>query len=316
MIQLFKYFRILFLSAQISRDVLKNFTENHIQRLTGNNPGGIFTTILANVTNAYNAYYGDYSSEVTNIAAREGLTDGVKSSRAALEKFISDTEKLVRYTYRDNETVYQQFFPQGMTEYYNATISNFETICDRLKAAFTAHSGDFTPLLISDYNTLLTTFKNNRSAQLLAKGSVSTERSELAASRLTLATQLTKNLLTISLQYLGDTTKADVYFDQAILDEAFRRAERRVTSEIDPGELQNAFDNVSTGEQNISLKNEGETDLVAGFVSTADEVPTLVTVPMGNEVTKNAAEWGWTSEKKFFNISNGTGLSGKYTASR
>ena len=68
MIELAKYFRILFLSGKISRERFKAFCEDHIARLNGNNPGGIFTAELTAVTALYNAYYGekDFSS-ISNI---------------------------------------------------------------------------------------------------------------------------------------------------------------------------------------------------------------------------------------------------------
>src|SRR3989442_8566816 len=113
MIELIKYFRILFLSPKISQERLKLFCEKHIQQLTSNNPGGIFTPILTAVTNAYNAYYGDLASKSINRAVQEGLTVAMEASRAALVQNIRDNEKLIKYTYRNNMAVYEEFYPQG-----------------------------------------------------------------------------------------------------------------------------------------------------------------------------------------------------------
>src|SRR5688572_30545607 len=122
MIELIKYFRILFMSAKISRERLKDFTEDHIIRLTNNNPGGIFTVILTAVTNAYNSYYGDMSSEEVNLAVQEGKTVAMNNSRALLEKQLSDHEKLVAYTYRNAPETYEEFYPLGLKEYYDADL--------------------------------------------------------------------------------------------------------------------------------------------------------------------------------------------------
>src|SRR4051812_39971424 len=111
MIELLKYFRILFMSTRISRERLKAFCEDHIMRLTANNPGGIFTTVLTNVTNAYNAYYGDLSSELVNVAVKEGKTVAMNDSRSALEVVIRENENLVKYTYRTNPSSYEEFYP-------------------------------------------------------------------------------------------------------------------------------------------------------------------------------------------------------------
>src|SRR6185295_16354611 len=144
MIELLKYFRILFLSVRISQERLKSFTEDHIQRLTANNPGGIFTTILTNVTNAYNAYYGDVASKSLNESVKEGKTIAMNESRSNLEKYISEGEKLIAYTYRTNKPFYEEFYPQGITEYYNADLANFETFVLRFKNVLASHAADFT----------------------------------------------------------------------------------------------------------------------------------------------------------------------------
>ncbi len=68
MIELIKYFSILFMSPKISRERLKDFTESHIARLTANNPAGVFTTILTNITTAYNSYFGDLSSDYARLS--------------------------------------------------------------------------------------------------------------------------------------------------------------------------------------------------------------------------------------------------------
>ena len=107
MIELIKYFRILFLSPKLSIEVIQDFTEDHIQRLLANNPGGIFSTILANVTAAYNNFFGDASSKNLNEAVQKSLTTTMMQNRTDLEKYISDGEKLIKYTYRTNTAKYK-----------------------------------------------------------------------------------------------------------------------------------------------------------------------------------------------------------------
>src|SRR5437763_12329077 len=109
MIQLLKYFRILFLSVRINRDTLRQFTEAHIQALTNNNPGGIFTAILTAVTNAYTAYFGDLASRSVTEGVKQGKTQARNESREKLQKNISDNEALIKYTYRNTPSVYQEF---------------------------------------------------------------------------------------------------------------------------------------------------------------------------------------------------------------
>lgn len=316
MIELAKYFRILFLSARISRSRLKDFTEDHIQRLTANNPAGIFTTILTNVSTAYNTYYGDMASESVNQAVQEGKTVAMNESRTVVETFISEGQGLIDYTYRNNRSVYEEFFPRGMEEYYQASISEFETITDRFKSALAAHSGDFTGTFVADFTSLQATFVANRAAQLTAKGNVAAERSDMATTRPALAFQLTTNLLTIALQYLGDESKADVYFNQAILDAAFREGARKVEADINPATTENIFDDITQPDVRLVIENIGiaptDADLDFGFGPAANTVVTNKRVIIGNEVSFTVAELGWTTDNRFFNVTNASGSAGSY----
>lgn len=316
MIELMKYFRILFLSIRISRERLKNFTEDHIQRLTANNPGGIFTPILTTVTNEYNAYYGDLASESVNIAVQEGKTVAMNESRDNLEKNISDNEKLVAYTYRNNHDFYEEFYPHGITEYYKVDLATFETITDRYKTVLASHSADFPLSFVSDFNSLQGIFVANRAAQLTAKGNVASERSDLSTTKPILCRQLTVNLLTIALQYVGDESKADVYFDQSILNAAFNESLRRVANDINPLEIHNLFDNTTQADVRFVLKNTGETNLVFGFVIDGTTAPANMTLTPGQEVSLTAAELGWTSAIKFLNVKNPDAMAGSYAVEK
>jgi len=306
MIELVKYFRILFLSKNISRERLKDFCESHILRLTANNPGGIFTPILTAITGLYNAYYGDLSSESMNLAVQEGKTIAMNNSRMALEKNISDNEGLISYTYRDAPGTYEEFYPLGITEYNDADLPTLETISERYLNVLTVHAADFPPAFITTYTTLRTTFVNNRAAQTTAMGNVDAERSDLAASRYDVCHQLTKNLLTIALEHLGEESKCDVYFDQSILNAAFKESERKVAADIDPGATQNVFDNITQPTLELKGINNGSEILFVGFKAAPDEPATADDKLMqpGEEYRGTAAEAGYTSVKKYLNITN------------
>lgn len=307
MIELLKYFRILFMSPKISRERLKGFTEAHILSLTAHNPGGIFTAILTAVTTAYNNYYGDLSSEAVNLAVQEGKTIAMNESRLGLEKMLSTNEKLVAYTYHNNNAVYEEFYPLGLTEYNDADLDTFDSITERYKIVLGNHAADFPVDFVTDYNAMRATFKTNRQAQQTAKSNVDNERSDMNTTRPALARQLTVNLLTIALQYAGDETKCDVYFDQSILNAAFTESETKVDATIDPAATDNVFSNITKSTVSLLLKNKGTGALAVHFMATETEpvpnTPAYI-LAAGEEKGANAAEMGWTSTTKFLNITN------------
>lgn len=319
MIELLKYFRILFLSSKISRERLKDFTENHILNLTAHNPGGIFTAILTAVTTAYNNYYGDMSSEAVNLAVQEGTTVAMNESRKALENQLSDNEKLVAYTYRNNKNTYEEFYPLGLTEYNDADLGTFDTITERYKNVLASHAGDFTAGFVTDYNTARALFKTSRQAQQTAMSNVANERSDMNTTRPALALQLTTNLLTIALQYVGDESKCDVYFDQSILNAAFTESERKVVATIEPGETINVFDNITRPEVQLMVKNNGIDTLYLHFMAT-DSTPVPVVedtaIPPGEVRGANAGEAGWTNATRYLNITNPSGGIGSFSVEK
>ena len=314
-----KYFRVLFLSAKISRERLKNFTEDHIQRLTVNNPGGIFTGILTAITTAYNSYFGDLSSESINVAVQEGKTLAMKESRVALETTLSENEKLIAYTYRNNQPVYLEFYPLGITEYLRADIPTLETISNRYKNILADHAADFTPAFVSNFNTVQATIVTNRAAQQAAMGSVAGERSDLVTSKTDLALQLTTNLLTIALQYVGNESKCEVYFNQAILNAAFAESETKITADINPGTTDNVFENITKPTVALMIKNTGTVPLSFGFAETGSMAisPTPDnTIPAGEERGGTAGELGYTTTNKYLNVTNSDGVIGSYVVEK
>ncbi len=319
MLQFIRYFAILFLSPKISRSRLKSFAEDHILRLTANNPGGIFTSILTAVTTAYNAYFGDLSSETLNLTVQESKTIAMNESRVALEARLSDNNALVTYTYRNDESTYHLFYPNGMNEYLDASIDDLETISGRYKSVLASHSGDFSNDFVSEYNTIQQTFVDNRSAQTTAKANVSSERSDMATSKVTLANQLTVNLLTIATKYVGDESKAAVYFNQAIINAAFTESASKVENDINPRETQNDFDNTSGPEIKYKMSVEGPGTLYFGFGETAETLIDANTGKAVNETedkTFTASEMGYTSEKLFLNVTNSEAVTLSYAIER
>lgn len=318
MIELVKYFRILFMSPKISRERLRDFCRDHLQRLTANNPGGVFTPIITALTTAYNAYNSDLTAYVTKVAQKEGRTLDADAKRTALLKNISDNEKLVAYTYKDNLPVYEEFYPLGITEYNLATQSELSTLGERYLNILTVHAADFSAPFITAYTDAYNDYVAALDENSTVRSGVDTERSDLSTSRDALALQMTKNLLTIALQYAGNESKADIYFDQSILNVAFRESEKKVTGEIDPGLTQNVFDNITKGELQLRMKNDGEGPLHLAF-RPDDEAPVADTdflLGPGQEVTLNASELGYTSVNKYLNITNPGPLVGSYTVEK
>jgi hypothetical protein len=131
---------------------------------------------------------------------------------------------------------------------------------------------------------------------------------------------MTTNLLTIALQYVGDESKADVYFDQSILSAAFSESNSSVEGDLDPAETENIFDNTEKPETTFKLEVTGAGNAFFGF---ATDPATPITAGTGKEITGDgdaeyftAAELGFTSEKKNLNVTDANGVMVSYSAEK
>lgn len=125
------YFEIAFLKARISFENLRKFAEITIQRISMNNPGGIYTDILTALTNAYTSYFGDIVDEETKKALKEGSTITMNNAMNAFIGWVRQKEGIISGTFGIGSAIHQAFYPHGMTEYTNMDLGNAETIMNR-----------------------------------------------------------------------------------------------------------------------------------------------------------------------------------------
>ncbi len=320
MIQLFKYFSILFTNKNISRQLLKDFTADHIARLTTNNPGGIFATILTNITNAYNSYFGDLDAEALKVRLQEGKTIAMDNTHVALTTLISKNAGLISYKYGEGSEIYEQFYPQGVTKFSEDDLPTLETDAAAYKAVLASHSADFDADFVTEYDDTFQAYKDARVAQHQAFGNVAGERNDIITTKAAVCKQLTVNLLTIAIQCIGNESKADVYFDQSMINTAFAQAESRVENEITTNETQNCFDNTASNETNYKTTVSGEGTVYVGFAETPE---TAIDATSGKPVDQTAPKiysagvLGYTpGVKKYLNITSTAGITISYVVER
>ena len=116
MINLITLFRNHFGAKSISDDKLKVFSEDHIQRLTANNEGGVFTTLITETTTAHNQYFGQISSEATSRALQKSHTKMVDDIMVSFKDEVSRREGLIKSLFGKDSSNYIEFFPNGISE--------------------------------------------------------------------------------------------------------------------------------------------------------------------------------------------------------
>ena len=246
MINLKTFYINHFDTKEISDDTLKEFTQKNLTSMSQNNPGSIYDTLITDTTQAYTNYFGAMTDEATKIAIKEGKTVTMNVKLQTFKDFASRQEGLIRSKWGTEAAEYQEFYPQGISEYTQATLASIEQIMDRYKNAATTYQADLGAQFLTDVTTLIDEFTTARQSQLDLMAIVEGKKSETAVKRDVVEVQLMMNLLIIASNNIGDITKVEDYFDQSL---------------IRPEKYKTFSDEILQGEtKNVDERTYGESD--------------------------------------------------------
>lgn len=223
-----KLFTNQFDSKRISDDRLNKFTLEHLPLLAGY---ARFAALVAPTQTAYEGYFGAISDEATKSAIQVSLTRAMERALGDFKKKASQHEGAVRSKWGEDAPEYLRFYPQGITEYTNATMANVDEKLKRYEKALTDLGSALDPQVTADFLNAgqngqpagaIVRFRAARTAQLAAKAATATGKGASQTTRDVLELQLQKNLLSVALDALGRTPEERVelirIFPQHILE--------------------------------------------------------------------------------------------------
>jgi len=217
MIDLKKLFKNHFDTDKISDDNMKKFAETHLERLSANNGTAQFTTMITATTNAYTAYFGAMANEDTKYAIQQGLTVTMNNIVENFKNFASQKEGIVFGNFGKGSAQYQEFYPNGVTEYRQANLANIETLMTRYVGAVDRHQITLGPSMQTASQIFLTDFKNARKAQLEKIGEVSAQKTTTSTNRDVIENELMRNVHLIASMFIGDVDRCMDFFDQSFI---------------------------------------------------------------------------------------------------
>lgn len=212
-----KLFKNHFDTDKISDDNLRKFAEIHLERLSANNGTAQFTTMITATTTAYTNYFGAMTNEDTKFAIQQGLTVTMTNIVENFKNFASKKEGLVFGNYGKESPEYQEFYPNGVSEYRQANLANIETLMSRFFAAAERHQAELGASLQSDAENFLTDFKNARTAQLTKIGEVQAQKSTTSTTRDGIENELMRNVHLIASMFIGEVDRCMDFFDQSFI---------------------------------------------------------------------------------------------------
>jgi hypothetical protein len=213
------YFIDPFDSVKNSDAELFSFATDHLDRLTAANTNGALSGMLTATRTALEAFTGATQREDTASNQRTGITGTMTEAKKAFADFASRKEGVIRDALGGSKTApgYLEFYPQGVSEYRNASLETIEALMERFCLTAERRARLVGTAFGPEARTLKAAFVAARTAQLSKKGTVSAEKSAARAARQALTLQLTRNLLEIAGQNIGHPERLTIYFDPARL---------------------------------------------------------------------------------------------------
>jgi hypothetical protein len=253
-----KSFKTAYYFSKASDERLLTFSTDHREKLSSNNPAGKYDAILAALNAAMSAFTSSYLQEDTDVNLRQERTAALDLAEGNALKFIRDSFSLIRYTFRNNTPVIQEFYPYGLNEYNAATRQEWVLLLPRFHDAAVAHQTELPETFATDVNAVLVAYRTAYEAQVGQKGEVSGSRLASDESRTELEKQLMRNLYTIACENIGNPDIAAVYFDASIVLPAQRAAgENIITGRIESLATEVVTRCIFSTDTHVLLSNRG-----------------------------------------------------------
>lgn len=218
-----------FINLQTSEANFNKLAGTHLERLKANNTGNRFESLILQTEPLYQAYISTITTSSGTSSTKESKTVSTNEAIANLKTYISRKEGVIADKFPKKTSVYQEFFPLGLSEYRLASKKNIQLLAERFIKAAQLHSATIGKEIAKEAQSLLDIYTASRTQQLQAIGSVKGMSGESKARKKALALQLYKNLLHILLENVEQTDQVKTYFDISFLRKT-RREEKSIAA--------------------------------------------------------------------------------------
>jgi hypothetical protein len=286
MLDLRNFFKNHFNSSQISDDNLRKFSEDHLQRLTANNIGNQYASLLTDTQVLYNDFNTFLKKEDQTFSQQQGKTLTTDNVISDFVQMVSRKEGAVRSEFGKDSAEYQAFFPNGLLEYHQVSKANAEVLMERMKYAGQLYVAQLGQNFVIIFDTFFNNYITARQQQLQTIAKVGALKSDVEIARGKLTNQLMRNLLIISADFIGYTDRLDDYFDQSIIRRANSKNDGTVVSVSPANSVTNIESQGLTQTTEITFNNLSAVPLRIGMSSDNVSLPANI----GLTIAPNATE--------------------------
>jgi hypothetical protein len=198
--------------------VFYKFCYEHYSYLIANNENGQFTNFIGElklVLDPYNAWLKTQDKEVIE---KEGSTDTVDEIVAAFVHYV--TKNLFRdalYHLAEEPHLFNELYPNGVTEYEKITRSNTEILMNRVAAFCKTNITKLDKGRDVDTQKFLDNYKANRGTQVEGKGDVKDGSADGKALRKAVENQMHYTLIDLMGIHKKDLKQILKYYNTATL---------------------------------------------------------------------------------------------------
>jgi hypothetical protein len=229
MLDLNRYLRNPFDDERISIDELVAFTADHLGKLTGQNPGGLFNDAITATDALFTTLSGSVSSEATAGAIRQARTSATGAKRDAILEKLSQLEGLIHARFPRGSATYVELLPAGLGEFRNAGLDGFNTKLVSLLARLAPYAATIGAADVAALTTLQGEWATLRGEQLTKKGASTDAAATRREAADALRGQLFDNLLVIARLENGHPENIGLYMQQSLLEDDTPAPEPPVT---------------------------------------------------------------------------------------
>jgi hypothetical protein len=212
MINLHNLFNDFFDEPQFSLTELAETGGLWVGRLTGLNPGGIFTARANALQGALSSLEANTTDAGVKLGLQKSATANKKLFRKSLQENMSKVQLKVVLQYGKSGPVVLEIFPKGMAPFQaDAAQEPLENELGVVLAGVTAHAAELPAGLVTDVGSYLSGWLLIYGASQSSQIAKTTSNLSGGGLRKTLQIELTKTALFVAFTYPEDHAKCDYY---------------------------------------------------------------------------------------------------------
>ncbi len=213
-----RFTRNLFGSNNFSRNELNLFATDLISRLSSMQNSLLPAADKTLLIDLHEAFVNTFGTLAISSAIQKGGTLSRQDAYDAILEFISREEGAIKSKFGKNTPIYIEFYPQGLREYYGATVEGIKVLLFRYSATADKYKALLSTDFVRTLGTLQTAYVDARDTQVSSKSSKKTAQTEMQQNRKALTEHLTTCVLLIAARTIGNEAAFNSYFNFSLLE--------------------------------------------------------------------------------------------------